>query len=202
MRRMGIILTSLLFFLTACSQSNAKWQAYSTSSFVKDSFLSRLKLIPAEEIKELDEDFPAVAVPYQLGDTIFANPEQEAGIIECQCSLEKDTLTIAIGVGFYGGAYFVARATQKLANSYFTVWSEEPEFKRKTDGDWQKEIELPAESFKLVVSKKFPLKINEEIYGIWEASYPEYYFKEEDITRAMKSKLKFYFSCKIDVKIY
>lgn len=203
MRKLVLIFIPMLSFLTASPQPDIKWQQYSIAPSAKDSFLFYKKQVNKKDLEAEKEymDLPAVIIPYQLGDSVFANPPKEAGILECQCAFDKDTLIVAIGFGFYGGAFFIAKANKNVAGSFFTAWSEEADFRTGSANEWQKEIELTADKFEFALSKKTPFLIGETIYGIWKADYPAYQQKEDGEVRNMKNKLKIYFSCKVDYEI-
>lgn len=203
MRKFVLICIPLLSFLTASPQPDNKWHPYSIVPSAKDSFLFYKKQVNKKDLEAEKEfmDLPAVIIPYQLGDSVFADPPKEAGILECQCAFDKDTLTVAIGFGFYAGAFFIAKANKNVASSFFTTWSDEDDLRMGSANKWQKEIELTADKFEFALSKKTPFVIGETIYGIWKAEYPAYQQKEDGEIRIMKNKLKIYFSCKVDYKI-
>jgi hypothetical protein len=203
MKKLAAIVIVMMSLIGCKAQPDGKWQAWSLTSHAKDSFSTYMKKIPTEEVEKAKDfiDLPAIMIPYQLGDSVFKEPHNEAGLVECQCAFDKDTLSVFIGDGFYSGAFFLVKVYKGSSASFFTAWSDAPDL-RIGSGEWQEEIEIVADKFELALSKKAPFIIGETIYGIWKADYPAYQEKgDDDKIVNMKNKIKIYFSCIVEDEI-
>jgi len=206
MKNALVIVACILFFMESCAQKDAGKKNDSKSSALKDSFLFYLKKAGGKELKEYekeDDQLPAVVIAFQSGDSTFVVPETPGVLEECQCAFEEDTLIVVMGVVYmYGTSLYVGKVSKNFSGSSYFASSENPSYRKRTADKWEKEIEVPAKSFTLILSKEYPFRIGETIFGFLEAEYPPFEIKEDDITETMTSKIKAYFACKVDEKIF
>ncbi|UKM66161.2 hypothetical protein GSB9_02740 [Flavobacteriaceae bacterium GSB9] len=112
--------------------------------------------------------------------------------LPCNCVKKNDTLTIASGFGFFGGAGIIVQINNKKFSSYFFEYLDEPVYKKnKNDDEFVQSIYVSAKYQSLILENE--PKPNELIIGHLNFLTNPYY------TESTQGKI---FENYIDVEMY
>lgn len=194
------ILFSLFFFVSSKSQEQRGGGTLQINKSIKDSFDFAKTLVDTTEGKPLTVDgYTAIVIPERMGEKeLEFNAEKMGFEMPCQCAYKNDTLVVLSALAWEGGFAYVSKSTKKEAVNYLMIFGKNRKWKLG-GREYKDEIEIPSYSDKLIISKPFPLKLDELLYGYFEID-TEGFFEvsgDESNEQPQRHILKLYFSCRV-----
>lgn len=194
------ILFSLFFFVSSKSQKQRGGGTLQINKSIKDSFDFAKTLVDTTEGKPLTVDgYTAIVIPERMGEKeLEFNAEKMGFEMPCQCAYKNDTLVVLSALAWEGGFAYVSKSTKKEAVNYLMIFGKNRKWKLG-GREYKDEIEIPSYSDKLIISKPFPLKLDELLYGYFEID-TEGFFEvsgDESNEQPQRHILKLYFSCRV-----
>lgn len=194
------ILFSLFFFVNSKSQEQRGGGTLQINKSIKDSFDFAKTLVDTTEGKPLTVDgYTAIVIPERMGEKeLEFNAEKMGFEMPCQCAYKNDTLVVLSALAWEGGFAYVSKSTKKEAVNYLMIFGKNRKWKLG-GREYKDEIEIPSYSDKLIISKPFPLKLDELLYGYFEID-TEGFFEvsgDESNEQPQRHILKLYFSCRV-----
>jgi hypothetical protein len=196
--RQKILLSMVILLLATVGRSQAKkfCMAYKVDPSVKDSFsLWAQKSDPATR-DFIHTGYAAIVVPDVMGGQ--AVPQKKDSLVTfnmpCSCSFNKDTLGVTVTLGYEGGSAYMALITAKGFSTEYMIYARMPDFS-KNKKEWTREIYVPTISGKLTVSKTWPYKRDELLFGIYEFQTQPFYQRAGNAIKQRYEKVRIYFSC-------
>lgn len=199
--RNGINILVCLVFVIGCRGQKQKAESpFQVNRFAKDSFYFATALVDTTDGDDalLVEGFTAIIVPERMGseDADFKLGEKAGFEMPCQCAFRNDTLTVVSALAWEGGFAYVARAFQNQSVNSLTLFGKNRKW--KMDGrEYKDEIEVSSLINKLVISKPFPLKEYELLYGWFDIKTPVFLEINGTEEESQQHILRIYFSCKV-----
>jgi hypothetical protein len=114
----------------------------------------------------------------------------------CQCALTKDSLVIITGMAYEAGFAYISEVIDGKVKNKLQLFGEKPKW-RAGNGEWLKQIDVSSKTNNLVLSTKYPPKIDEAIYGMFEIETTAFFERDGDLSKEQKHKLKIYFTCTV-----
>jgi len=118
----------------------------------------------------------------------------------CYCTLDKDTLNVKIGIGFFGGMGFETKIFDHSFRSNYFVYTDDvkPYKYNLSDKDFTDNLHLPNKYQSLILNEKPTFQPGQQLTGYLTFTSPSWY------ETAVKNQLdtnyvqgRFYFTCLI-----
>lgn len=205
--RSGIFLLVCVIFFASCRGQKQKNQSsFEVNRFAKDSFLFATKLVDTTDADDalLTDGMTAIIVPERMGseEEDFSNVKKAGFEMPCQCAFKDDTLTVVSALAWEGGFAYIARASQRQSSNSLMLFGKNRKWELG-GRQYKEEIEVASLTNKLVISKPFPLKEKEIIYGWFDIKTPDF-FEIRGTNEEKESEqhiMRIYFSCQVWPKI-
>ena len=199
--RIAFTISFLCLFLNGCkSQKKESTETLEINKSIKDSFAFAKKLVGTTDGKPLIIDgYTAIVIPERMGNReLEFNAEKKGFEMPCQCAYKNDTLVVLSALAWEGGFAYVSKATKKEAVNSLMMFGKNRKW-TLGDREYKDEIEIPSCSDKLVISKPFPLKLDQLLYGCFEINTEDFFEVSGDKSEKQPQRhvLKIFFSCKV-----
>lgn len=196
MKRIINIAGGLFFFLFCNSQEKSTIQI---NKSIKDSFYFAKKLVDKDDLPIID-GHSAILVPERMGEEEeWLDTGAKHGFqMPCQCAYKNDTLLVYSGLAWEGGFGYTSKATKNESANFLFFFGKNRKWKFE-GSEYNEEIWLPSNSDKLIISRAFPLKLDQLLYGYFEIDSGDFFeiSGEEEDTIPQRHILKIFFSCKV-----
>jgi len=191
-----------IFFLAGCGGQQQKSQgSFEVNRLAKDSFLFARKLVDTTDRGGalLSDGMSAIIVPERMGseEEDFRDTKKPGFEMPCQCVFKNDSLAVTSALGWEGGFAYIAKASRRQTVNSFMGFGRNRKWvwDRK---EYKEEIEVPSLKNTLVISKPFPLKEGELLYGWFDIETPLFFeITGEGRKDAQRHKMRVYFSCNV-----
>lgn len=204
MRKFFIIIITF-FTIIACNSRIEKVvvsESFHIDPAAKDSFYAAVKRIDTSEMimPMIVGGLNAILFPKIMGDTLDLTGERGFEM-PCECVFKNDTLTILSAIGYSGAFGYLAQVSEKAAESFYMQAGDSSKW--EINGKiFEYEIKLKSIKPLVTISKKWPLKHNEIIYGFFDVSTPIFYELKGNEKTKQQHIVKIYFSCLVAPESY
>jgi hypothetical protein len=201
--RIGLTIIICLIVFSGCrGQKQKNESSFETNRFAKDSFYYAATLIDTTGGRKifLLDGVTAILVPERWGDENenFSVGKKTGIEMPCQCQFKNDTLAVVVALAWEGGFAYIAKASPKQSINSLKLFGKNKKW--KMDGrEYNDEIDIPSLANRLVISKPFPLKEGEMIYGWFDMKTALFFetTRAEEEKKSQQHIMRIYFSCQV-----
>ena len=202
MKRLFTIAVGSVLILISCAQNGKEPEASTITiiSSAKDSFFKAVSYIDTSDGEEPFKwsSMGAVFVPEMMGDEEEIQEAQGTAGFEmpCQCAFRNDSLVVMSGLAYEGGFAFIALVKEGHSETMLNLFGEGRKWKFENK-EFIDHIKIPSLKNEIILSAKFPPKIDDVLFGIFEVETPVFYELEDNVPEKQLFKVKIYFSCQV-----